>query len=174
MGCGGLQNDTRRTRTLAHRAAIAWWLCMTFLSACGGSGGGSGTSPMPPSTPLPITLYSDITTTSGIDVSTGFSAPMSNNEIATILPNGAASGDFDGDGRIDLFIVRGDIGPNLLYRNLGGLRRSRGETPCSGFHPRAPGPRYPKRTSTCRVSACETAPAEPRTYNGTRLARGQQ
>ena len=30
---------------------------------------------------------------------------------------GVAAGDYNGDGRVDLFIVRGDIGPNLLYRN---------------------------------------------------------
>ena len=38
-----------------------------------------------------------------------------------MLPSGAAAGDYDGDGDIDLFIVRGDEGPNLLYRNAGNL-----------------------------------------------------
>ena len=33
----------------------------------------------------------------------------------------AAAGDYDDDGDIDLFIVRGDSGPNLLYRNTGNL-----------------------------------------------------
>lgn len=32
---------------------------------------------------------------------------------------GVAAGDYDNDGLVDLFVVRGDIGPNLLYRNLG-------------------------------------------------------
>ena len=31
-----------------------------------------------------------------------------------------AGGDYDGDGWIDFFILRGDIGANQLYRNLGG------------------------------------------------------
>jgi hypothetical protein len=30
-----------------------------------------------------------------------------------------AAGDYDGDGWIDLYVVRGDIGPNLLFRNRG-------------------------------------------------------
>ena len=32
---------------------------------------------------------------------------------------GVASGDFDGDGRPDLYITRGDLGPNLLFHNRG-------------------------------------------------------
>ena len=32
---------------------------------------------------------------------------------------GVAAGDYNNDGFVDLFIVRGDIGPNLLYRNKG-------------------------------------------------------
>ena len=32
---------------------------------------------------------------------------------------GVAAGDYDNDGFVDLFVVRGDVGPNLLYRNLG-------------------------------------------------------
>ncbi|GIW45921.1 MAG: hypothetical protein KatS3mg077_3203 [Candidatus Binatia bacterium] len=32
---------------------------------------------------------------------------------------GVASGDFDGDGWVDLYVVRGDAGPNLLFRNRG-------------------------------------------------------
>ena len=33
---------------------------------------------------------------------------------------GVAAGDYNNDGFVDLFIVRGDIGPNLLYRNENG------------------------------------------------------
>lgn len=32
---------------------------------------------------------------------------------------GAAAGDYDGDGWVDLYVVRGDIGPNLLFHNRG-------------------------------------------------------
>ena len=38
---------------------------------------------------------------------------------AKVMSGGVAAGDYDGDGWVDLYIVRGDIGPNLLFRNLG-------------------------------------------------------
>lgn len=39
-----------------------------------------------------------------------------------MAPSGVAAGDYDGDGLIDLVVVRGDVGANLLYRNLGDLQ----------------------------------------------------
>ena len=36
-----------------------------------------------------------------------------------IMAGGVAAGDYDGDGWLDLYIVRGDIGANLLFRNRG-------------------------------------------------------
>lgn len=33
--------------------------------------------------------------------------------------NGVAAGDYDRDGWVDLYVTRGDIGPNLLFRNRG-------------------------------------------------------
>ena len=32
---------------------------------------------------------------------------------------GVAASDYDNDGFVDLYVIRGSIGPNLLYRNLG-------------------------------------------------------
>jgi len=40
-------------------------------------------------------------------------------DLRLFSTNGVAAGDYDKDGDIDLFIARGDIGPNLLYRNNG-------------------------------------------------------
>lgn len=36
---------------------------------------------------------------------------------AHLVSGGVAAGDIDGDGWIDLYVVRGSIGPNLLFRN---------------------------------------------------------
>ena len=68
-----------------------------------------------------LAKFVDVSQKSGIQFGVGFMEPMSNAEIPDILPSGVASGDFDLDGDIDLMIVRGDIGPNLFYRNLGSL-----------------------------------------------------
>lgn len=35
------------------------------------------------------------------------------------VAGGVAAGDYDGDGWVDLYVVRGDIGPNLLFHNRG-------------------------------------------------------
>ena len=58
-----------------------------------------------------------MTARSGIDYRHGYLDPTGSEPEE--FGGGVASGDFDGDGWIDLFILRGDIGPNLLYRNLG-------------------------------------------------------
>lgn len=102
--------------------------CLMSLFAClaaACSGGGSTGSSIPASAPPPPPvepLFVDATTGSGIEFTVGYLGTMSNDEIPIILPSGVAAGDIDGDGLVDLLVVRGDAGPNLLYRNLGGLR----------------------------------------------------
>ena len=66
-------------------------------------------------------MFVDMTAASGISFTVGFLNPIANLEVPEFLPSGAAAGDYDDDGDIDLFIVRGDSGPNLLYRNNGNL-----------------------------------------------------
>ena len=105
-----------------------------FLPGCGGGGSGEPPQPPPPPDPPggsgggqnpspeePDPLFTDVTPDSGISFTIGFSGDMRNPEVPIVAPSGAASGDYDGDGDVDLFIVRGDLGPNLLYRNDGGL-----------------------------------------------------
>ena len=105
--------------------------CTAAVASCGGSSGnspanppGSGGPPPPviaPPPPVSSTMFTDITSASGISFTVGYFQSLQNPEVETILPSGAAAGDYDDDGDIDLFIVRGDSGPNLLYRNTGNL-----------------------------------------------------
>ena len=97
-----------------------------LVAGCGG--GGVADPPVvvePPSPtpvqpgPPPVSLrFVDATTESGIEYRHAYLAPTGAEPEE--FGGGVAAGDYDGDGLIDLFVVRGDIGPNLLYRNLGG------------------------------------------------------
>ncbi len=99
-------------------------VALAFLVAgCGGGGGTTPPPPVQPPAPPPgpppvVTLFADATEESGIQYRHGYVDPP---ELADLeeFGGGLAAGDYDGDGLVDLFIVRGDIGPNLLYRNLG-------------------------------------------------------
>ena len=96
-------------------------MLVIWVAGCGG-GGTEPTRPVqppaPPSEPLRVSVrFVDATAASGIAYKHGYLNPtgLDPDEFA----GGVAAGDYDGDGLVDLFIVRGDIGPNLLYRNLG-------------------------------------------------------
>lgn len=97
-----------------------------MLAGCGGGGGGSSGGAAPDSSPpdkqvqQPARWFVDATAPSGIDYEVSFTLPQSN-VIREMSYGGAAAGDYDGDGDIDVFIVRGDKGPNLLYENVGNL-----------------------------------------------------
>ncbi len=93
--------------------------CLAACSGGGGSGGGNTAPPPAPPAPVPQTLFDEVTTGSGVQFEVGFSKITGDLFDVPFFAGGVASGDFDGDGDIDLFIVRGDIGPNLLYRNDG-------------------------------------------------------
>ena len=68
------------------------------------------------------TRFRDATPRSGIAFESGMRGIDGFPFVDLMARSSAAAGDYDNDGDIDLFIVRGDIGPNLLYRNDGGLR----------------------------------------------------
>jgi hypothetical protein len=113
------------TRLIAFSALAA-----QLLVACGGGGGGGGSPPPaapppPPPAPVvpaaPLSPFVDSTQSSGLNFENGLIRPpyIYRSEIENFAPSGVASGDYDNDGDIDLFITRGDIGPNLLYRNNG-------------------------------------------------------
>ena len=65
------------------------------------------------------TTFADRTTLRNFDYDFGFSTNM--NVFVREFSGGAAAGDIDGDGDIDVFILRGDIRPNVLYRNENGV-----------------------------------------------------
>ncbi|MDM3870341.1 CRTAC1 family protein [Porticoccus sp. W117] len=102
-----------------------------LLQACGGGGGGDGgsNSPVPPptvvtppTTPAPANAsFTDATDSSGIAYQHGYNVPFTSGFDLAVedFSGGVAAGDYDNDGDIDLFIVRGDIGPNRLYNNDG-------------------------------------------------------
>ncbi len=100
------------------------------MLGCGGGGGGTADNPppathptTPPPPPTPQSLgFTDVTADSGIGFAVGYDFPLSNIEVEYVAPSGVAAGDYDDDGLIDLVVVRGDAGANLLYRNLDGLR----------------------------------------------------
>ena len=106
---------------------------IAFTAACGGGGSGGGAvqapAPPPPSQAPPITApppfvpgkFVDATSSTGIFFTAGLLSDPLPEDVRRVAPSGVAAGDYDNDGDIDLFIVRGNIGPNLLYRNDGNM-----------------------------------------------------
>jgi len=94
-----------------------------MTTACGGSETTSGriTSVSPPPPPVVGTTntltFSNVTGAMGLSHKSEFSSAY--DEMPRHFAGGAAAGDVDNDGDIDLFIVRGDTQRNLLYINNG-------------------------------------------------------
>lgn len=67
--------------------------------------------------------FVDVTVAAGLVHEHGYTQavaePDGSFSEALHFAGGVAAGDYDGDGSIDLFFVRGNIGPSLLYRNRG-------------------------------------------------------
>jgi enediyne biosynthesis protein E4 len=110
---------------MSRRAARAWRAAALAALAgatpgCGGGGGdggGDGPPDNPPPPEPPTFQFSNITNETGIEFVHGVVSPTSSK--AEMFGGGVAAGDYDGDGDVDLYVVRGNIGPNLLYRNDG-------------------------------------------------------
>src|SRR5262249_40240600 len=62
--------------------------------------------------------FTEVTAEAGLSYQHGYTAGPGFREPSENA-GGVAAGDYDGDGWVDLYVVRGDIGPNLLFRNLG-------------------------------------------------------
>jgi hypothetical protein len=91
------------------------------VTSCGGGGGGGGNTPpvTPSPPPPPAEQFANISAASGISFSVEYTENPGDIRDVTLFAGGAASGDYDNDGDIDLFVLRGDTGSNLLYRNDG-------------------------------------------------------
>lgn len=95
-------------------------ICAFVCASCsGGGGGGNSNPPPPPPPPVDPPQFVEVTNGSGIEFGVGYSEDPGDDIDVTRFAGGAAAGDYDNDGDIDLFVVRGDSGSNLLYRNDG-------------------------------------------------------
>ena len=110
---------------------ISILFALFFMSACGGGGGGGSTpttptSASPPPPPPPPSASQSATPTQFVDEAvlrgvvhaSGYSNDL--NAMVRLFAGGGAVGDVDGDGDLDVLIVPGNTGPNLLYLNQSG------------------------------------------------------
>jgi hypothetical protein len=61
--------------------------------------------------------FTDVTLAAGFNYSHGVNGGL--NSDARYHCGGVAAGDYDNDGWVDLYVVRGNVGANLLFRNKG-------------------------------------------------------
>jgi hypothetical protein len=100
------------------------WLC----ASCGGGGSpdsnaGADSNPDEPTAVREVVAFVDATAASGLSFQCSWHGVDQTDTNAVLVAeyavSGAAAGDYDNDGDIDLFITCGDMGRNLLYRNDG-------------------------------------------------------
>lgn len=114
---------------MVHRLGSCSVFALFFIAACGGGGGSSPTpttpqavSPPPPPPPASQsatpTQFKDETVLREIVYDSGYTNDM--NAMVRQFAGGGAVGDIDSDGDLDILIVPGNTGPNLLYLNQGG------------------------------------------------------
>jgi enediyne biosynthesis protein E4 len=96
--------DSRRTRALFGRLLTAAGVILAFNVIASRASAQTWT-------------FTDVTAAAGVFYQPGYTTA---DETPTrVMGGGAAAGDYDGDGWVDLYVIRGNIGPNLLFRNRG-------------------------------------------------------
>ena len=89
----------------------------------GGCGGSSGNSSDGQGSSFNL-KFKDVTLASGFNYSHGFPVEDTNpkglpQSESQLISGGVASGDYNNDGWVDLYVVHGPVGPDLLFKNLG-------------------------------------------------------
>ena len=110
------------------RRGVCWAVLLALLAGCGG--GASVPGEPPPADPGPAPLPPFVTVApafTDVTAQAGVLEPDAYTEVdyktqqfnGRAMAGGACAGDFDGDGWLDLYHVRGASGRNRLYRNKG-------------------------------------------------------
>lgn len=89
---------------------LVFILSFGLIGGCSNSGSNSNNSTN--------IQFTNVTSQAGFNYSHAFSLGAPRGEPQSIS-GGVAAGDYDNDGWVDLYVARGDIGPNLLFKNNG-------------------------------------------------------
>ncbi len=89
----------------------------TVLAAVVGAIFGSILAGAPCGAPAQVPTFTNVTRDAGITHTHGYVETVISTRHMVLA--GAAAADYDGDGWTDLYVIRGSLGPGLLYRNLG-------------------------------------------------------
>ena len=97
------------------------WCVMIIASVIGGCGGGSSNSTTPPTPTVagaPPIEFVEIAQQAGFS----YSHELVEHPLTEplVISGGVAAGDYNDDGLIDLYVVAGSSGSNLLFQNQGG------------------------------------------------------
>ena len=101
----------KRGSNIVFSVFLVFVLSFGLIGGCGNSGGNSNQT----NTNI---RFTNVTSQAGFNYSHGFALGGPRGE-PQLISGGVAAGDYDNDGWVDLYVARGDIGPNLLFRNNG-------------------------------------------------------
>lgn len=100
-----------RGSKIIYSVSLVIILSFGLIGGCGGSGSNSNQT----NTNIQFT---NVTSQAGFNYTHGFLSEVPSTE-PELISGGVAAGDYDNDGWVDLYVVRGTTGPNLLFKNNG-------------------------------------------------------